>query len=366
MIKSKNIVGSLIIYLHPKAVVAMIQNVHQPSQTPASKSPMRRIGRFTITDKLGSGSNGNVLLGHDPIIDRAVAIKILNNPGTGADFKQREQQFINEARAAGRLSHPNIVTIYDASTEGGTTFIAMEFLQGKDIRAILGEGKHFDYIEAANIAYKVAGALSFAHSQGVIHRDIKPANIFLVENNQPKVVDFGIARVPNRTLDENGQPQTLFKNNIMGTPNYMSPEQASSQPVTPLTDIYSLGAVMYEMLTNQKPFSASDFDKLLYNITHKTPKSPDLINREVPEKLAHIVMKAMQKKPQRRYQSAAEMALALNKFLAREKRHRRSARSPLPVAHSLSETLAAKGWLFWLSWGAVLAAAILAFRAFTG
>ncbi|MBI1835251.1 MAG: protein kinase [Burkholderiales bacterium] len=128
--------------------------MHQPSQTPASKSPMRRIGRFTITDKLGSGSNGNVLLGHDPIIDRAVAIKILNNPGVGADIKQREQQFINEARAAGRLSHPNIVTIYDASTEGGTTFIAMEFLQGKDIRAILGEGKRFDYVEAANIAYK--------------------------------------------------------------------------------------------------------------------------------------------------------------------------------------------------------------------
>ncbi|MBI1835252.1 MAG: protein kinase [Burkholderiales bacterium] len=170
---------------------------------------------------------------------------------------------------------------------------------------------------------------------------------------------------PTNTLDENGQPQTLFKNNIMGTPNYMSPEQASSQPVTPLTDVYSLGAVLYEMLTNQKPFSATDFDKLLYNITHKTPKSPDLINREVPEKLAHIVMKAMQKKPQRRYQSAAEMALALNKFLAKEKRARRSARSPLPAAHTFTEAVASKGWLFWLSWATVLTAAALAYRAFS-
>ena len=109
----------------------MIQNVLHSNQANPGKAPLRRIGRFTVTDKLGSGSNGNVLLGHDPVIDRAVAIKILNNPATGPDKKQREQQFINEARAAGRLSHPNIVTIYDASTEGGTTFIAMEFLQGR-------------------------------------------------------------------------------------------------------------------------------------------------------------------------------------------------------------------------------------------
>ncbi|MBY0572390.1 MAG: serine/threonine protein kinase [Undibacterium sp.] len=291
----------------------------------ASNKLGHKIGRFTVTDKLGSGSNGNVLLGHDPIIDRAVAIKILNTSTGVGDKKQREQQFINEARAAGRLSHPNIVTIYDASTEAGTTFIAMEFLQGKDLREILASGKRFSIVEAAGIAYKIANALAYAHTQGVIHRDIKPANIFIVENNQPKVVDFGIARVPNRSLDEHGQPQTLFKNNIMGTPNYMSPEQASSEPVTPLTDVYSLGAVLYEMLTMQKPFSATDFDKLLYNIIHKTPKSPDIINPEVPEKLAYIVMKAMQKKTSRRYQGAAEMALSLNKFLARERRAKRIA-----------------------------------------
>lgn len=343
----------------------MMQNAHVNSPAGSGKTPMRRIGRFTVTDKLGSGSNGNVLLGHDPIIDRAVAIKILNNPVGATDKKQREQQFINEARAAGRLSHPNIVTIYDASTEGGTTFIAMEFLQGKDLRELMAAGKRFDVLETAGIAYKIANALSFAHNQGVIHRDIKPANIFIVENNQPKVVDFGIARVPNRVLDDSGQPQTLFKGNIMGTPNYMSPEQASSQPVTALTDVYSLGAVMYEMLTGQKPFSASDFDKLLYNITHKTPKSPDLLNPDVPEKLAHIVMKAMQKKPHRRYKSAAEMALALNKFLAREKRARRQSTSAQKTRTGIgSKRFTEKSNLVWLGWGSFIIAAILTVLAF--
>ncbi|MFC0351624.1 serine/threonine protein kinase [Undibacterium danionis] len=343
----------------------MNQTAHLNSPSASTKMPMRRIGRFTVTDKLGSGSNGNVLLGHDPIIDRAVAIKILNNPVGATDKKQREQQFINEARAAGRLSHPNIVTIYDASTEGGTTFIAMEFLQGKDLRELMAGGKRFDVIDAAGIAYKIANALAFAHSQGVIHRDIKPANIFIVENNQPKVVDFGIARVPNRVLDESGQPQTLFKGNIMGTPNYMSPEQASSLPVTPLTDVYSLGAVLYELLTGQKPFSASDFDKLLYNITHKTPKSPELINPNVPEKLAHIVMKAMQKKTNRRYDSAAEMALALNKFLAGEKRARRQSAKGDTSRSGGAIEWKEKGTLFWLGWTSFLIAGALAFLAFT-
>lgn len=343
----------------------MMQNAPVNSAPSAGKTPMRRIGRFTVTDKLGSGSNGNVLLGHDPIIDRAVAIKILNNPVGATDKKQREQQFINEARAAGRLSHPNIVTIYDASTESGTTFIAMEFLQGKDLRELMATGKRFDVIDAASIAYKIANALAFAHNQGVIHRDIKPANIFIVENNQPKVVDFGIARVPNRVLDDNGQAQTLFKGNIMGTPNYMSPEQASSQPVTALTDVYSLGAVLYEMLTGQKPFSASDFDKLIYNITHKTPKSPDLLNPDVPEKLAHIVMKAMQKKPHRRYKSAAEMAMALNKFLAREKRARRQSPSGRSTTEKDSISMfAGKSNLFWIGWSSFIIAAILAAMAF--
>lgn len=322
------------------------------------KPPMRKIGRFTVTDKIGTGSNGSVLLGHDPIIDRAVAIKVLNTPEGVKDKKQREQQFINEARAAGRLSHPNIVTIYDTSTEGGTAFIAMEYLKGNDLRELIAKGKRFEVIEAVQIACKVADALTFAHNQGVIHRDIKPANIFIVENNQPKVLDFGIARVPNRVQNEDGEQHTLFKNNLMGTPSYMSPEQALSQPVTSLTDVYSLGAVLYEMLTGQKPHKSNDMEKLLNNIIHKNPKPPHRLNEKIPERLSEIVMKALRKKPKSRYQNAAEMARDLNKFLVSEKRAQRKKE----LGESSNEfpfNLKDKGSMFWISSFSLLMAFVI-------
>lgn len=311
---------------------------------------MRRVGRFTVTDKLGKGSNGTVFLGHDPVIDRPVAIKILGAAIGVADKKQQEQHFINEARAAGRLSHPNIVTIFDASSEGGTTFIAMEFLQGQDLRELMAGGRRFDIIEISNIICKVAEALAYAHENGVIHRDIKPANIFILPNNQPKVVDFGIARAPNRVLDGgNGPEHTIFNNNIMGTPNYMSPEQAMGKPVNALTDVYSLGALMYEMLTLQKPFHSQDIDKLLHQIANKIPKSPSEISPKIPEKLSHIVMKAMHKDPIMRYSSAAEMAVALNKFLARDKRlKRKRLQNSQESSHESSKTNG-KSTMFWLS-----------------
>lgn len=335
----------------------MITSLHSPTPGIGAKAPIRRVGRFSVTDKLGKGANGTVFLGHDPVIDRAVAIKILG-PVTGvADKRQREQHFINEARAAGRLSHPNIVTIYDASNEGGTTFIAMEFLQGQDLRELMLGGKRFDIIEISNIISKVAEALAYAHDNGVIHRDIKPANIFILPNNQPKVVDFGIARAPNRILEESGQPaQTLFNNNIMGTPNYMSPEQAMGQQVNALTDVYSLGAVMYEMLTLQKPFQSHDIDKLLHQIAHKTPKSPSDICPNVPEKLSQIVMKAMQKDPVSRYASAADMAHALNKFLARDKRLKRKRLQNSQSSHTEHSQSSGKSILFWISVCAFLVA----------
>lgn len=334
-----------------------------PSTTPnGTPVPIRRIGRFSISESLGKGSNGTIFLGHDPVIDRDVAIKVLSNSVGLADKKQREQQFINEARAAGRLSHPNIVTIYDASSEGGTTFIAMEFLQGKDLRELMASGKRFDIIEIANIICKVAEALAYAHEHSVIHRDIKPANIFILPNKQPKVVDFGIARTPNRVLDDKGNPgETLFNNNILGTPNYMSREQALGQAVTASTDIYSLGAVMYEMLTLQKPFQSHDIDKLLHQIANKTPKSPMEISSKIPERLSQIAMKAMQKDPSARYKTATEMAEALQKFLARDLRLKRK-RQPLGTQSSNeTQDTSKKSTLFWLSCIAILiAAAVLA------
>ncbi len=336
----------------------MQNNFLSTPNAPPAALPSKRVGRFYLSERLGMGSNGAVYLGHDPVIDRDVAIKIFSAGNNAADKKQREQQFINEARAAGRLSHPNIVTIFDASSEGGTTFIAMEFLQGKDLRHILADGKQFDIIETANIIQKIAEALAYAHSNGVIHRDIKPANIFVLPNQQPKVVDFGIARAPNRVLDETReQAHTLFNNNILGTPNYMSPEQANGKPVNALTDVYSLGTVMYEMLTGQKPFQSQDVDKLLQQIVNKVAKYPSEIRPSIPDSLSKIVMKAMQKDPAARYESAAEMSLALEKFLERDRKLKRK-RQKQGNDTSDYKNEGDRHVGSWLSWVALIAAVI--------
>ena len=298
----------------------LTNNKDSNSLTPLNK----RAGRFLLTEKLGTGTDGTVYRGHDPVIDRDVAIKILNVPSNPTERKSREQQFVNEARAAGRLSHPNIVTIFDTSVENGTSFIAMEFLPGNDLRGELNSGRKFDIIESATIIQQVAAALHYAHQHGVIHRDIKPGNIFLLPSGQAKVVDFGIARAPNRVL-ASGQTgdATIFHNNILGTPNYMSPEQAMGKNVDERTDIYSLGAVLYELVTGTKPFPSQDMDKLLHQIVYKSPKPIAHYAPNVPEQLVRIIVKAMQKDPRQRFQSAEEMSAAIQQFLDRDRKLKR-------------------------------------------
>jgi len=286
-----------------------------------SASPaITRIGRFRILRILGSGSVGTVYLAHDPVIDREVAIKAFSSALTAVEKKQREQQFINEARVAGRLSHPNIVTIFDASNEGGTSYIAMEYLQGRELSKLLQEGKRFDADEAAAIVLKIAEALHYAHKHEVVHRDIKPANIFIVGNNHPKVVDFGIARAPNRISEHDDEPYTLYRSNLLGTPNYMSPEQAMGLPADTRSDIYSLGAVLYEMLAGRKPFKGRDTTQLLQLIAHKAPPVLNAVDASIPSALSDIVMKAMSKRPEKRHQHAGELAHDLRRYLARQKR----------------------------------------------
>ena len=291
-----------------------------------AKPAIGRIGRFAITRELGRGSIGTVYLAHDPVIDRAVAIKTFSAKLTPADKRRYEQHFINEARAAGRLSHPNIVTIYDASSEGDATYIAMEYLQGRELSKMLSNSHQFSPEDVASIICKVADALEYAHTNGVIHRDIKPANIFMVGINQPKLVDFGIARAPNRISHQpvDDQPYTLFQNNLLGTPHYMSPEQAMGRTVDVRTDVYSLGAVMYEMLTGRKPFQSNAPDQLLQAIAHKAVTSPHEIDPKIPMGLSRIVSKAMSKRPDKRFQSADEMALEIKRFMTHERRVRRN------------------------------------------
>lgn len=299
------------------------------THAPALKSvtpAINRIGRFHVIRELGRGSIGSVYLAHDPVIDREVAIKTFNPKLSQLERRKYEEQFINEARAAGRLSHPHIVTIFDASSEGGSTYIAMEYLQGRELSRLMNKEHPFEIHEIAAIVWKVADALEYAHKNGVVHRDIKPANIFMVGDSQPKIVDFGIARAPNRVADQfaktNDAPYTLFHNNLLGTPTYMSPEQACGEPADERSDVYSLGAVMYEMLTGTKPFQSRDTDKLLQMIAMKVPPAPHEVDPEVPVALSHIVMRAMSKRPEKRYQSAQEMALDIKRFLVKGKRSR--------------------------------------------
>lgn len=294
---------------------------------------LRRIGRFHVTRELGRGAVGAVYVGHDPVIDRDVAIKTFNPTLTAPEKRQHEQQFINEARAAGRLSHPHIVTIFEASSEGAETYIAMEFLQGRELSKLLDAGHVFDLDDIATIVWKLSDALDYAHRHEVVHRDVKPANIFLVDDHQPKLVDFGIARAPNRVAEQLAiveAPFTLFRNNILGTPNYMSPEQASGREVDHRTDIYSLGAVMFEMLTGRKPFQSRDTDKLLHMIAYKSAAKPHEINPAIPLALSKIVIKAMSKQPDKRYQNASEMTLEIKRYLVDGKRARRKLKASLP------------------------------------
>lgn len=305
---------------------------HAAPSPAAPVSSISRIGRFYIARELGRGASGCVYLAQDPVIDRTVAIKSFNPRLPPAEKSKHQQQFINEARAAGRLSHPNIVTIYDAVNEGGSTYIVMEYLRGRELDQLLDNGHRFRPDQVAPIIWKIADALDHAHKHGVIHRDIKPSNIFMAAGDQPKLVDFGIARSPNRISDKRenpDQPYTLFCNNLLGTPNYMSPEQASGKPVDVHTDIYSLGAVMYEMLTGRKPFQTNDTEKLLHQIVHRTPQAPHEIDDRVPIVLSHIAMKAMSKRPEKRYQTAEQMALDIRRYMVREKRARRGMKLPM-------------------------------------
>ncbi len=303
-----------------------------PAQAkPDANKKLSRIGRFRIIRELGRGTIGCVYLGHDPIIDREVAIKTFLPTMLAPERKRFEDQFINEARASGRLNHTNIVTIYEASSEAGATYIAMEYLQGAELHKLLAAKHKFSTGDIASIIYKLASALDYAHKNNVIHRDIKPPNIFLVADNQPKLMDFGIARAPNRLGDDGAgtddAPFTLYcKDNLLGTPNYMSPEQAQYNQVDHRTDIYSLGAVMYEMLTGRRPFTAEDMDKLLEKIAHRAPKAPHEIDPEVPLGLSDIVMRAMSKRPEKRFQTAGEMALEIKKYILTGKRLRQEDR----------------------------------------
>ncbi|MGH8016279.1 MAG: serine/threonine protein kinase, partial [Candidatus Zixiibacteriota bacterium] len=264
---------------------------------------------YQVTGILGRGAMGQVYKGTDPAINRPLALKtirldFLSDPSELEELKERLHR---EAQAAGKLSHPNIVTIYDAGSEGDLQYIAMEYLEGRTLESMIKKKVKFNYRIIAQIIVQICAALDYAHQQGIVHRDVKPANIMILNDYRVKVMDFGIARVDSNSMTKTGI--------AMGTPNYISPEQLKGQNVDSRADLFSLGVVMYEMLLGKRPFKGENITSLIYSIINQEPDKPSNANPQIPLLFDHIVGRALKKKPNERYQRASEIVTDLADFV---------------------------------------------------
>ena len=263
------------------------------------------IGRYRIVAELGRGAMGVVYKAIDPLLERPVAIKSINMALERDGIERYEARFYQEARAAGGLSHPNIVTIYDIGKSGEIAYMAMEFIEGVELRSLIGEGRILPVAQAVSIAIQVAEALAYAHERGIVHRDIKPPNIMIMSNGMVKITDFGIARMrASEVLTQTGM--------MLGSPKYMSPEQVLGKRADFRSDIFSLGIILYEMLAGTAPFGGDNVTALMYQIVNLAPPAPSVLNFDVPELLDYIVAKMLAKSLDERYQSAAELARDLH------------------------------------------------------
>jgi eukaryotic-like serine/threonine-protein kinase len=266
-------------------------------------------GRYEVLSRAGTGGMAEVYRARDDLLGREVALKVLSDRFAGdRSFVER---FRREAQSAANLSHPNIVSLYDYGAENGSYFIVMEFIDGMALSDLIDREGALMPERAADIASEVAGALQRAHSAGLVHRDIKPGNIMITTSGQTKVTDFGIARALTRDGD-----QTVTQTGmVIGTAAYLSPEQAQGNPVDARSDVYSLGCVLYEMLTGRAPFEGDSPLSVAYKHVRESPRPPSAQNPDVPSELDAIVMKAMAKNPDNRYESAAEMQQDLQAYL---------------------------------------------------
>ena len=270
-----------------------------------------RAGRYEILGELGRGAMGVVYKATDPVIGRPVAVKTirLSEEGTGLSRPELLARFQTEARAAGLLTHPNIVVVYDAGEENGLYYITMELVEGKSLQALLDSGHHFPTSRVLRIMEQTCSALQFAHERSIVHRDIKPANLMLTADDTVKVTDFGTAKI----LQFGTVQQTTH---VMGTPSYMSPEQVKGRPVDGRSDIFSLGVMLYEMLTGEKPFPGQSITTVIYKIVNEDPVPPRQLNPSIHPGLNSIAMRALAKEPEVRYQTCREMIEDLRNYRA--------------------------------------------------
>ncbi|MEN9725924.1 MAG: hypothetical protein RL434_290 [Pseudomonadota bacterium] len=268
----------------------------------------KKIGKYDVVDVLGRGAMGVVYRGHDPYVDRPVAIKIATNVGIEGAQGVARRMFVNEARSAGRLDHPNVLKVYEAGEENDLPYMVMEYIAGGDtLRNYCKEGSLLPVPVVMRIIRQAADALDYAHEQGVLHRDIKPANLMLTREGQAKIGDFGIAR-------RIGADQTQITG-WFGSPLYMSPEQAQDLEMTPQSDLFSLGSVFYELLTGKAAFAAKGLTGLIQKILHEDPPPVHEVRTDVPEEVWVILKKMLEKDVTKRYKRGAEIVRDIDALL---------------------------------------------------
>jgi len=265
---------------------------------------IKQLGRYEVIRELGQGAMGVVYQAKDPLIDRVVAIKTINLGLAQEGKDEYEGRFYQEAKAAGRLNHPNIVTIYDVGKSGDVAYIAMEFLQGRELRDIMNDAGLLPIDHVLDMVAQVASGLAYAHEYDIVHRDVKPSNIMVIRDGHVKITDFGIARMASAGV----RTQTGM---VLGSPKYMSPEQVMGKALDQRSDIFSLGVMLYEMLAGSAPFNGDNVNSIMYQTLNAAPALPSTINPLVPEMLNFIVAKALAKSVDDRYQNAKDFAADL-------------------------------------------------------
>lgn len=269
-----------------------------------------KLGKFVIAQELGRGATGTVYLCHDSFLGKDVAIKLYNIDGdaTEQEAHTRRKLFLNEAYLVGKMNHPNILPIYDAGEDEGHCYVVMEYVRGAQPLTVFCRGDNLLPVrKVVEVIFKCAKALEYAHRKGLVHRDIKPGNILMTAEGDVRIVDFGVAHMAG---NEAGQLKGL-----VGSPSYMAPEQMRQQPSTVQTDLYSLGVVMYELLTGKRPFYGDNLSRLVHQIIYATPPPVHRLRPDVPAVLEDIAYKALEKDPTRRYKAGLELATDLTRVV---------------------------------------------------